>query len=46
MWETPILQKTGLTYLPDNIVIDQQGKIIARTLNYQKMTDKLKELLE
>lgn len=46
MWETPILQKTGLTYLPDNIVIDQQGKIIARTLTYQKMTDKLKELLE
>lgn len=46
MWETPILQKTGLTYLPDNIVIDAQGKIIARNLNYQKMTDKLKELLE
>ena len=46
MWETPILQKTGLTYLPDNIVINQQGKIIARTLNYQKMTEKLKELLE
>ena len=46
MWETPILQKTGLTYLPDNIVADAQGKIIARRLNYQKMTDKLKELLE
>ena len=46
MWETPILQKTGLTYLPDNIVTDSQGKIIAHGLNYQKMTDKLKELLE
>lgn len=46
MWETPILQKTGLTFLPDNIVIDQKGNIIAHTLNYQKLSDKLKELLE
>ena len=46
MWENPILQKTGLTYIPDNILIDSRGNIIAHTLNYQKMTDKLKELLE
>jgi len=46
MWETPLLQKTGISYLPDNLVIDSQGKILAHNLNYQKMSEKLKELLE
>lgn len=46
MWLSPILQKTGLCYLPDNILVDAQGKIIAHTLNYQQMTNKLRELLE
>jgi peroxiredoxin len=46
MWESPILQQLGMTYLPDNIVIDGQGKIVARTLNYQDLTNKIKELIE
>jgi hypothetical protein len=46
MWETPVLQKIALTYLPDNIVIDAQGKIIARTLNFQELNKKIEELIE
>ena len=46
MWESPILQQLGMTYLPDNIVIDGQGKIVGRTLDYQKLNDKIKELIE
>jgi hypothetical protein len=46
MWNTPVLQKIGLTYMPDNIVIDAQGRIIARTLNYQDLNKKIEELIE
>jgi hypothetical protein len=46
MWETPVLQKLALTYLPDNIITDAQGKIIARTLNYQDLNKKIEELIE
>ena len=46
MWETPVLQKIGLTYLPDNVVVDGQGKIVARSLNYQELSKKIEELIE
>ena len=46
MWETPVLQKIALTYLPDNIVVDGQGKIVARTLSYQELNKKIEELIE
>ena len=45
MWDTPILQKTGLSYIPDNLVIDSQGKIVDHTLNYSRLTGKIEELL-
>ena len=46
MWEMPILQNLGLSYLPDNIVIDSQGTIVGRTLNYQDLNKKIDELIE
>ena len=46
MWDTPVLQKIGLSYLPDNIVVDGQGKILARTLNYQDLNKKIEELIK
>ena len=46
MWNTPVLQKIGLTYLPDNIVTDSNGKIVAHTLNYQELNKKIEELIE
>ena len=46
MWDTPVLQKIGMSYLPDNIVVDGQGKILARTLSYQDLSKKIEELIE
>lgn len=34
MWEMPVLQKTGLAYVPDNIITDKKGNIIGHSLNY------------
>ena len=46
MWDTPVLQKIGMSYLPDNIVVDGHGVIIGRTLTYQEMNRKIEELME
>ena len=46
MWDTPVLQKIGLSYIPDNVVIDGQGKIVARSLNYQELNKKIEELIK
>jgi len=46
MWDMPLLQKIGLSYLPDNIVIDREGKIIGKSLNYQELNKKIEELIE
>lgn len=46
MWETPVLQQIGLTYLPDNIVMDSQGRILGRSLNYQDLNIKIEELIK
>lgn len=45
VWETPVLSVTGLSYVPDNIVTDSQGKIIAHSLNAGDLSKKLEELL-
>lgn len=46
MWDTPVLQKIGMSYLPDNIIVDGQGKIIGHTLTYQELNKKIEELIE
>jgi hypothetical protein len=46
MWETPVLQKIGLSFMPDNVITDSQGKIIARSLNYQELNKKIEELIK
>lgn len=43
MWDTPILQKTGLCYIPDNIIIDKQGQIIGHSLSYADLRKLLDE---
>lgn len=45
MWETPVLRQTGLSYLPDNIITDSQGKIIAHSLNNSDLISKIEKLL-
>ena len=46
MWETPLLRQLGLWYIPDNIILDSQGKIIAHTLHTNDLQNKARELLD
>jgi len=45
MWETPVLAKLGLSKVPDNIITDSQGKIIAHSLPMNALREKIEELL-
>ena len=46
LWESPLVQKLGLSYIPDNIVTDSKGKIITHSLKAFDLQDKLRELLK
>ena len=46
MWETHLLELTGLSHVPDNIVTDSQGKIIAHSLNPYELMQKIESILE
>ena len=45
LWETPILSRTGLSYIPDNILTDDKGKIIAHSLSQNELMRKIDKLL-
>ena len=45
IWDTPVLQTIGLSYVPDNIILDSQGKIVAHSLNSNDLIHKVEELL-
>lgn len=45
VWETPVLSVLGLSYVPDNIITDSQGKIIAHSLSSSELPKKLDKLL-
>ena len=46
MWETPILGQLGLYFLPDNIITDSKGKIIAHSITTNELERKIEELLK
>lgn len=46
MWDTPILTKLGLMKVPDNIITNSQGKIIAHSLPVAELNKKINELLK
>lgn len=46
MWETPILEQLGLYFVPDNIITDSNGKILAHSIATNKLDKKIKELLK
>ena len=46
MWETPILGQLGLYFVPDNIITDSKGKIIAHSLSTNELERKIEELLK
>ena len=45
LWETPILSRTGLSYIPDNILIDDKGKILAHSLTQNELLGRIDKLL-
>lgn len=46
MWQSPILKTLGINTLPGNIVVDEDGTILARNLSADKMKKKVNELLK
>ena len=46
MWDSPLVTKLGITFIPDNIIIDEQGNIIARSLKTSELRTKTRELLD
>jgi hypothetical protein len=46
MWENPLVHQLGLSYIPDNIMTDSKGKIIAHTLKINELQDKAKKILD
>ena len=46
MWESPLLKQLGLSYVPDNIMTDSKGKIIAHTLHINELQDKARPLVD
>lgn len=45
MFLSPVVDKLGIAYLPDNIVIDKSGKIVARGLTYDDLRTKVETLV-
>ena len=46
LWDSPLIRTLGLAYVPDNIVTDRQGNIVARSLGSNKLKEKIEELLK
>ena len=45
LWDSPVLYQTGLSFIPDNILIDDKGKIIAHSLSQEDLMSKIDKLL-
>jgi len=45
-WESPLIQKFGIDAVPDNIVIDRQGKIIERGIPNDQIEQRIDQLLK
>lgn len=45
LWDAPIIQQTGLSYIPDNILTDEKGKIIAHSLSQNELMSQIDKLL-
>ena len=46
MWDNPILTTLGLSRIPDNIITDSQGRILAHSLPVAELNKKIDELLK
>ena len=46
MWDTPLMSLFGIANIPDCIVYNEKGRVVARGLKPQKLEDKINELLK
>ena len=46
MWDTPALTQLGLYFVPDNIITDSRGRVIAHSLPTNEIDRKIEELLK
>lgn len=46
MWKSPLVALFGLQTIPDNIVLDKEGRIVGRTLNNADLKSKIDSLLK
>lgn len=46
MWQSPLAAQLGLAAVPGNIVIDRNGKVVARNLNSQRLSEQVERLLK
>ena len=46
MWESPLLGQLGLYFVPDNIISDSNGRILAHSITTNELERKIEELLK
>lgn len=46
IWETPVLDQLGLYFVPDNIITDSKGRILAHSITTNELDKKIEELLQ
>ena len=46
MWDSPLVSRLGVRTVPDNIVADRNGKVVARNLNSQRLAEKVASMLK
>lgn len=46
MWESPLLSKFGLADVPDNVIIDKRGRVVARSVPKQQLEERISKLLK
>jgi hypothetical protein len=45
VWQSPIVDQLGITAVPDNMVVNEHGTIIARSLSTRELVEKIKTLI-
>lgn len=45
MWDSPLVSTLGISFIPENIVIDKNGNIVGRHLSAADLKDKVDKLL-
>lgn len=46
IWQSPAVKTLGITYVPDNILMDKNKKIVARTLKANDLKQRIEDMLK